>query len=439
MINCLHHFEILTHNSKKLLNFFINGFNFRLVECKKTDLYNHYLINSNSINFLITSPNNRSSIENSSETPVALANNNQYKGYLYNSSLNTIRKNDDKLYNKILNKKDTVFNAAFQVRDLDCILKNCQNHNVKILKDKHILFDENYSKDGYVESALIESCVEGVTHSLFDIKNYKGSFLPGFNGTANTIINTPGSLIYFDHLTYATFHNTSNDLIEWYRKIFNMKRFKNRGEENNGLIIKTGKSGMNLKVINYWLCAEAGVEFKNDNEHIDNSFKFVIAEPFKEDTVDSSSVEKKKNQIAIFLEENEGPGIQHIGLFSNDIVRSVEDSKKNNLDIKYYETPEGYYNKKAKIDEIERCGLDANLLKENFILLDKDADDEKTRKKTDQIKNYLLQVFTQPIFDKNTLFLELIQRVGNSKGFGAGNIKALWNAVQSQMKQNIKT
>jgi 4-hydroxyphenylpyruvate dioxygenase len=50
---------------------------------------------------------------------------------------------------------------------------------------------------------------------------------------------------------------------------------------------------------------------------------------------------------------------------------------------------------------------------------------------------YLLQVFTQPIFEKNTLFLELIQRVGNAHGFGAANIKALWNAVQYQINNKI--
>jgi 4-hydroxyphenylpyruvate dioxygenase len=82
------------------------------------------------------------------------------------------------------------------------------------------------------------------------------------------------------------------------------------------------------------------------------------------------------------------------------------------------------------------------LLKDNHILLDSEIDntngldeDEKTK-----IRDYLLQVFTQPIFDKNTVFLELIQRVGNARGFGAGNIKALWNAVQLELDKldNVK-
>lgn len=83
--------------------------------------------------------------------------------------------------------------------------------------------------------------------------------------------------------------------------------------------------------------------------------------------------------------------------------------------------------KVEKQDEIKSCGLDVNLLKQNHILLD--AEFSKTHNDSTK-SDYLLQVFTQPIFDKNTLFLELIQRVGDSQGFGAANIKALWNAVQ---------
>ncbi len=125
-----------------------------------------------------------------------------------------------------------------------------------------------------------------------------------------------------------------------------MKRFGiGREESNNGLIVRTGQSGMNLKVINYWLCAETGVEFKAKNESIDESFKFVISEPLSEagTAEDDENKRAKKNQISIFLEENNGPGIQHIGLFTNDIVKSVQESKKKNLDIKYYATPGQYY------------------------------------------------------------------------------------------------
>ena len=85
--------------------------------------------------------------------------------------------------------------------------------------------------------------------------------------------------------------------------------------------------------------------------------------------------------------------------------------------------------------------MDVDLLRENHILLDGEID-EKTEEKMmmenlnyEERKNYLLQVFTQPLFDKKTLFLELIQRVGHAQGFGAANIKALWDAVQLELNK----
>lgn len=97
-------------------------------------------------------------------------------------------------------------------------------------------------------------------------------------------------------------------------------------------------------------------------------------------------------------------------------------------------------NKKDKIEEIHECGMNVEMLKENHILLDGEID-EKTieninkNKSVSQKKNYLLQVFTQPLFEKKTLFLELIQRVGHAQGFGAANIKALWDAVQLELNK----
>lgn len=175
MINCLHHFEILTHSSKRLLNYFINGYNFNLVASKQAGPYNQYLINSNSINFLITSINkNEPLISNVDSRPLANTNDSRFSAYAYSTPLQTIQRQSQlsNLYGKILDKKDTVFNAAFQVSDLDRILTNCHKHQVRIIRDKHMLFDESFSRDGYVECAIIESCVDGVVHSLFDTKNY---------------------------------------------------------------------------------------------------------------------------------------------------------------------------------------------------------------------------------------------------------------------------
>ena len=458
MINNLHHFEILTNSSANLLNYFINGFKFKLVLSKQTGKYCQYLINSNSINFLITSLEENGNKNHSYPNDEKKAN-----PLVYSTPLDLIESNHRSIFNTIYNRKNTVFNAAFQVRDLDRILWNCDRHNVPVIRKKHVLLDEESRENGFVEYAVIGSCIEGVVHSLFNLNDYKGSFLPGYEIKKESNIpereENNSLATHFDHLTYATPKNTSNSLIEWYKNIFGMKHFRINREENDGLIVQTGDSGMNLKAIRYWLCAETGVEFgkestsssSSSNSLYANDFKFVISEPLEE--AESETRSKNKNQISIFLDEHDGAGIQHIGLHTPDIVRSVQESKMNCDQVKFYATPDIYYETPDKVEEIDKCGLDVELLKKNHILLDAEFNENNRINETtgkpepspashqspsSSINTFLLQVFTQPIFEKNTVFLELIQRVGDAQGFGAANIKALWNAVQYQINNKIR-
>jgi hypothetical protein len=364
MINCLHHFEILTQSSKKLLNLLVNGLNFNLIAAKQSGPFKQYLVNSNSINYIITDFSDTALKKNDINFGNLDKFSDSFANYAYKCPLESIEAKSKTLYETILTKQNTVFNAAFQVRDIDRILANCSKYNVKILENKHILFDKQFSSNGYVECAVIESCIDGVVHSLFDKKNYNGRFLPSFdcitskfdqNELTEKNVQSQTNLTHFDHLTYAIFENTSQNVIDWYANIFNMRRFKIEKKENDGLIVHTGESGMNIKVINYWLCAETGcLEFDSklsssdtntrkealSTSLFDNSFKFVISEPLLNTNSNKSN---NKNQISIFLEENKGPGIQHIGMFANDIVKAVEESKLENNEIKYYETPDHYY------------------------------------------------------------------------------------------------
>jgi hypothetical protein len=345
MINNLHHFEILTNSSSKLLSYFINGFKFKLVLSKRSGAFEQHLINTNSINFLITSLQNN---DQKQQSP-------QHETPIYSTPLSLIQRNHTALYQLIASKRDTVFNAAFQVRDLDRILHNCRRHNVPIIKQKHVLVDEDDRSRGSVDCAVINSCIDGVVHSLFSLNDYKGSFLPGYELPQAASSLSPDDdthlATHFDHLTYAVHRHTSTPIIEWYKNIFNMKHFRINREERDGLIVRTGDSGMNLKAIRYWLCAETGVEFKphvqaaGSDRLYNNDFKFVISEPLDDDeAVDAHGQRKKsRNQISIFLEEHDGAGIQHIGLHTPDIVDSVAKSKVNCDQVKYYATPDVYY------------------------------------------------------------------------------------------------
>ena len=122
---------------------------------------------------------------------------------------------------------------------------------------------------------------------------------------------------------------------------------------------------------------------------------------------------KRKSQIDEYLEFYEGPGVQHIALLTGDIIKAITKLKENG--VEFLEVPDTYYEdleqRVGKIDE------DMEVLKKLRILVDRDDE------------GYLLQLFTKPVEDRPTVFYEVIQRKG-SRGFGIGNFKALFEAIE---------
>jgi 4-hydroxyphenylpyruvate dioxygenase len=124
---------------------------------------------------------------------------------------------------------------------------------------------------------------------------------------------------------------------------------------------------------------------------------------------------KRKSQIDEYLEFYEGAGAQHIALATRDIVGVVEELTKRG--VKFLKTPESYYDDvPARVGEIEE---DLEDLRKLGILVD--SDDE----------GYLLQIFTKPLGDRPTIFFEIIERHG-ARGFGEGNFKALFEAIERE-------
>jgi 4-hydroxyphenylpyruvate dioxygenase len=124
---------------------------------------------------------------------------------------------------------------------------------------------------------------------------------------------------------------------------------------------------------------------------------------------------KRKSQIDEYLEFYGGPGVQHIALATDDIVASVR--AMSAAGVEFLRTPDSYYEELGSWVGDTRVPLD--VLRENAILADRDED------------GYLLQIFTQPVQDRPTVFFELIERHG-SQGFGKGNFKALFEAIERE-------
>jgi 4-hydroxyphenylpyruvate dioxygenase len=137
--------------------------------------------------------------------------------------------------------------------------------------------------------------------------------------------------------------------------------------------------------------------------------KFPLNEP---------AVGKRKSQIDEYLEFYGGPGVQHIALATGDIVSSVEAMRAGG--VQFLETPPSYYDELGKWVGETRVPID--VLRNNNILADRDED------------GYLLQIFTKPVQDRPTVFFELIERHG-SMGFGKGNFKALFEAIEREQER----
>jgi 4-hydroxyphenylpyruvate dioxygenase len=242
---------------------------------------------------------------------------------------------------------------------------------------------------GKVVLAAIQTYGE-TRHTLVQRTDYSGPFLPGFVGR-ESLVAKPEKRFFqaIDHVVGNVELGKMDEWVAFYNKVMgfvNMKEFV--GDD-----IATEYSALMSKVVS------------------DGSFKvkFPLNEP---------AVGKRKSQIDEYLEFYGGPGVQHIALATNDIVRAVREMRARG--IEFLDTPDSYYDELGNWVGETRVPLDE--LRELKILADRDED------------GYLLQIFTKPVQDRPTVFFELIERHG-SLGFGKGNFKALFEAIEREQER----
>src|SRR6201985_390319 len=245
------------------------------------------------------------------------------------------------------------------------------------------LTDEN----GEVRTSGIKLYGETV-HLFIERKNYKGIFLPGYKEWKSAYNPTEAGLLYIDHCVGNVGWNRMNPTIKWYEDVMGFVNILSFDDKQ----INTEYSALMSKVMS------------NGNGYV----KFPINEPAEG---------KKKSQIEEYLDFYEGEGVQHLALATHDIVETV--TQLQDRGVEFLTVPTTYYD-----DLLSRVGhIDEDLepLKKLGILVD--SDDE----------GYLLQIFTKPVEDRPTVFFEIIQRKG-AKSFGAGNFKALFEAIEREQE-----
>jgi 4-hydroxyphenylpyruvate dioxygenase len=223
-------------------------------------------------------------------------------------------------------------------------------------------------------------------HSLVERRNYRGVFMPGFVRVESRSNPESVGLHYVDHCVGNVELGAMNRWVQYYERVlgfYNLISFDDK-------TISTEYSALMSKVVS------------NGNGRI----KFPLNEPAEG---------RKKSQIDEYLEFYRGPGVQHIAITTDDIVRTVASLRDRG--VEFLRVPTTYYD--TVLDRVGHIDEDLAPLRDLGILVDRDDE------------GYLLQIFTKPVEDRPTLFYEIIQRKG-AKSFGAGNFKALFEAIERE-------
>jgi 4-hydroxyphenylpyruvate dioxygenase len=238
---------------------------------------------------------------------------------------------------------------------------------------------------GSLETSAIATYGDTI-HTFVNRSDYSGPFKPGFVSLSPNGAGTGVGLTNIDHVVGNVELGRMNEWVEYYERVFGMTEMIHFSDED----ISTEYSALMSKVM-------------ADGE---GKIKFPINEPAEG---------KRKSQIDEYLEFNGGPGAQHIAIASTNIVQTVEQLKERG--IVFLETPDSYYEDVPdRVGEIAESYED---LRKHRILADRDDD------------GYLLQIFTKTAQDRPTVFFEVIERHG-ARGFGDGNFKALFEAIERE-------
>ncbi|KAE8392807.1 hypothetical protein ETB97_002640 [Aspergillus alliaceus] len=286
---------------------------------------------------------------------------------------------------------DGVKDVAFEVDSVDAVFNAALKNGAKVVSHPQTLKDEH----GDVRVATIQTYGQ-TTHTLLERSNYRGPFLPGYRlETAEDPVSKflPGvHLNRVDHCVGNQDWDEMDKICEYYEKALGFHRFWSVDDKQ--------------------ICTEfsalKSIVMASPNEVV----KMPINEPAKG---------KKQSQIEEYVDFYNGAGVQHIALLTDDIIRDITNLKARG--VEFIKVPSTYYDD-VKI-RLKKAGL---VLQEDFetiqnldILIDFDEN------------GYLLQLFTKHLMDRPTVFIEIIQR-HNFEGFGAGNFKSLFEAIEREQE-----
>ena len=225
-------------------------------------------------------------------------------------------------------------------------------------------------------------------HVFVDRGDYKGVFAPSYRPITDKEAQSTG-LAAVDHIVGNVALGKMNEWVRFYHQVMGFRQLLHFDDKD----ISTEYSALMSKVMS------------NGNGRV----KFPINEPAEG---------KKKSQIEEYLDYYLTPGAQHIAMITGDILKTVEQLRANG--VEFLRVPDSYYD--ALPERVGRINEDLRAVHDLGILVDRDDE------------GYLLQIFSKPIQDRPTMFIEVIQRHG-SQSFGKGNFKALFEAIELEQEK----
>jgi len=295
--------------------------------------------------------------------------------------LTTALRSDSEIAQHVAKHGDGVRAIALWVDDATSAWRETTQRGARSIQEPTTLSDDHGS---VVVSSI--AAYGDTLHTFVERKNYTGVFFPGYQAMPEDTVARPVGLLHIDHIVGNVGWNAMNEWVDFYSKVMGFQLYQHFDDND----ISTEYSALMSKVM------------ANSSGYV----KFPINEPAEG---------RRKSQIEEYLDFYDGPGVQHLALATHDILATV--SALQQQGVNFLTIPHSYYTElqdrvgkiDEPIDELERLG----------ILVDRDNE------------GYMLQIFTQPVEDRPTLFYEIIQRKG-SRSFGKGNFKALFEAIERE-------
>ncbi|HEX3049120.1 MAG TPA: 4-hydroxyphenylpyruvate dioxygenase [Aggregatilineaceae bacterium] len=277
---------------------------------------------------------------------------------------------------------DGVKYVAFEVDDVEQAYRETTSRGAK----SAWALREEQDSSGIFRTAAIHTYGE-VIHIFVDRSDYQGPFAPGY--VPLNLPHEPAGLAAIDHVVGNVQLGKMNAWVDFYHRVMGFRQLIHFSDQQ----ISTEYSALMSKVM------------QNGNGRI----KLPINEPAEG---------KRKSQIEEYLDYYLTPGVQHIAMACKDIIATVGELRARG--IEFLRVPDAYYD--VLPERIGPIKEDLDKIRELGILVDRDDE------------GYLLQVFSRPLQDRPTAFMEVIQRHG-SQGFGAGNFKALFEAIELEQER----